>query len=105
MKNKILEAFKERPRVNESLLDSLYEDALADVLELTHRKESIPEMAPVIKDIIAYRLATLGTEGIKSEGYSGISYSYSEDYPPRIMRRIRSMRLYGGIRKEEEVAP
>lgn len=101
-KSDIVYHFSARPGVGESIADELYEDALADVLTLSNRDTPIEAMVPIIKDIMAFRLSTRGAEGIKSESYGGVSYGYEGDYPPRIMRRIRSIRLYRGASSESK---
>ena len=42
--------------------------------------------------IVVYNYNRLGTEGLDSEGYSGVSLNYSADYPEPIIRALKAKR-------------
>ena len=42
--------------------------------------------------MVAYNYNRLGTEGLDSEGYSGVSFNYSADYPEPIIRALKAKR-------------
>lgn len=52
----------------------------------------------VISQMVIYRYNRLGTEGVDGENYSGVSFSYSTDYPESILRQLRAHRKIGVIR-------
>ena len=52
--------------------------------------ENIPPENRMIQRMVVWRYNTLGTEGLSSENYSGVSYSYKGDYPDDIMQILRS---------------
>nr|DAT70848.1 MAG TPA: Head Tail Connector Protein [Caudoviricetes sp.] len=49
-------------------------------------------MSSTIISMVVYKYNRLGTEGLDSEGYSGVSFGYSTDYPESIMRALKSQR-------------
>jgi hypothetical protein len=46
----------------------------------------------VILKMAVFDYNRLGTEGLESEGYSGVSFNYADDYPEYILRSLRSKR-------------
>lgn len=42
--------------------------------------------------MVIYDYNRLGTEGLKSENYSGVSFGYTSDYPDDIMKQLRRFR-------------
>ena len=65
MKQEILEELAKRPGVASEIVESLYEDAIQDILEFCNLKEVNQKHKSTIKDLIMFRYNTLGTEGIK----------------------------------------
>lgn len=53
---------------------------------------SIDNLSSTIISMVVYKYNRLGTEGLDSEGYSGVSFGYSTDYPESIMRALKSQR-------------
>lgn len=70
------------------LLDQAKEDA-----KLITNNEDIENVAKsTIERMVVYNYNRLGAEGLKSESYSGVSYSYDTDYPENIVRQLRAHR-------------
>ena len=42
--------------------------------------------------MVVYKYNRIGTEGVDSEGYSGVNFQYTSDYPENIMRGLRAKR-------------
>lgn len=101
-KEKILEQIKKRPGIELVDVDSLYEDAVQDVLDFTHRDraELTEAMGSVIKDLIAFRFNTLGVEGVTAESNGGVNTHYEQDIPPRIKAKLRSFRRLNYVRQQ-----
>ena len=73
------------------LLTLLIEQAIEEALNYTHQ-DSIENLRSTIISMVVYKYNRLGTEGLDSEGYSGVSFGYSSDYPDSIMRALKSQR-------------
>ncbi len=50
------------------------------------------ELQSVITEMVIYKYNRLGTEGLNSESYSGISYNYSSDYPESILSALSAIK-------------
>lgn len=46
----------------------------------------------LITKMVVYKYNRLGTEGLKSENYSGASYNYTDDYPSDIIKSLNTYR-------------
>lgn len=75
----------------DDLLTLLIEQAIEEALNYTHQ-DSIDNLSSTIISMVVYKYNRLGTEGLDSEGYSGVSFGYSTDYPESIMRTLKSQR-------------
>ena len=75
----------------DDLLTLLIEQAIEEALNYTHQ-DSIDNLRSTIISMVVYKYNRLGTEGLDSEGYSGVSFGYSSDYPDSIMRALKSQR-------------
>lgn len=75
----------------DDLLTLLIEQAIEEALNYTHQ-DSIENLRSNIISMVVYKYNRLGTEGLDSEGYSGVSFGYSTDYPESIMRVLKSQR-------------
>ncbi len=75
----------------DDLLTLLIEQAIEEALNYTHQ-DSIDNLSSTIISMVVYKYNRLGTEGLDSEGYSGVSFGYSTDYPESIMRALKSQR-------------
>ncbi len=98
MIEKIIESIKLRPgisNVDEFLLADLVQDSVievSDYINLKEGKELPIGCISIIKDIVVIKVNKLGSEGISSESYSGVSQSYTEDIPKDILRKLKRYR-------------
>ena len=49
-------------------------------------------LASVIIEMVIYKYNRLGTEGLESENYSGVSYKYISDYPDYILSALDNIK-------------
>lgn len=80
----------------DDLLQLLIQQSIEEAKNYTHN-DNICELEGCISNMVVYNFNRLGTEGLNSEGYSGVSYGYSLDYPESILRQLnahRKLRLY-----------
>lgn len=75
----------------DDLLTVLLEQAIEEAIAYTHN-ENLMVLESAIVKMVVYNYNRLGTEGVDSEGYSGVSFSYSTDYPESIQRVLRAHR-------------
>ena len=75
----------------DDLLTFLIEQAIEEVMAYTHL-DCVDELNTTIVKIVVYNYNRLGTEGLSSEGYSGVSFNYTEDYPAPIVRALKAKR-------------
>lgn len=75
----------------DDLLTVLLEQAIDEAVNYTHN-DCIDVLETSIVKMVVYNYNRLGTEGVDSEGYSGVSFAYSTDYPENIMRALRANR-------------
>lgn len=81
----------------DTLLETLLALATEEANEYMHNPSAMDKVEGIICQMVVYKYNRLGTEGATSEGYSGVSYSYTEDYPPHIYRELRKYRKVGVI--------
>lgn len=75
----------------DNLLTLLIEQAVEEAIVYTHN-ECVDELNTSIIQMVVYKYNRIGTEGVDSEGYSGVSFQYTSDYPENIMRGLRAKR-------------
>lgn len=75
----------------DDLLTFLIKQAIEEVIAYTHN-DCVDELSTIIIKMVAYNYNRLGTEGLDSEGYSGVSFNYSADYPEPIIRALKAKR-------------
>lgn len=75
----------------DDLLNLLIENAQEFAAAYTHN-QNIEQLSGCIARIAAYDYNRVGTEGVNGESYSGVSFSYSADYPEGILKPLRSHR-------------
>lgn len=69
------------------LLDALIEQCTQEYLDRTHQREADES---IVNAMVIEKFNRLGSEGIQSIGYSGISESYTSDYSEAVQKLIRS---------------
>ena len=75
----------------DELLLFLIEKASDEARNITHRPD-IDGLENVICDMVVYNYNRIGTEGLKREVYSGVTYEYTDEYPPFIYRQLLGYR-------------
>ena len=75
----------------DALLLLLIQQAEDEAKDFTHR-EDVCELQSTIENMVAYNYNRLGTEGLNSESYSGVSYNYTTDYPEPILKMLKRYR-------------
>ena len=75
----------------DELLMALIENAIEEAINYTHN-DSIAGYESVICNMVIYMFNRLGTEGVNAESYSGVSFTYSSDYPESILRPLKAHR-------------
>jgi hypothetical protein len=61
-----------------------------DLEELGYWEKGVKEL---LIDMVIFRYTVLGKEGVSSENIVELSYTYGQDYPPYIVRRMKKFRL------------
>lgn len=75
----------------DALLSVLINQATQEALAYTHTEDA-EALSNIIIKMVIYKFNRMGTEGLNSENYSGVSYSYTEDYSEEIIRELRTHR-------------
>ncbi len=91
----MLEKIKILLGINDSskdeLLTVLLDQAIEEAENYTHNN-CLTGLESTICRMVVYNYNRISTEGVNSESYSGVSYSYSADYPENIMRVLKAHR-------------
>ena len=75
----------------DELLTVLLDQAIEEAENYTHNN-CLTGLESTICRMVVYNYNRISTEGVNSESYSGVSYSYSADYPENIMRVLKAHR-------------
>lgn len=75
----------------DELIELLISQATAEAKQYTNNSNT-KTLTPAITKMVVFNYNRLGTEGLASEGYSGVSYSYAADYPDSVMRLLKKCR-------------
>ena len=76
----------------DDLLSLLIENATQEVLTYTNQKSINDSLNTAILLVVVYNFNRIGTEGVDTEGYSGVNFAYSSDYPDSIMRLLKKQK-------------
>ena len=76
----------------DAILTLLIKQATQEAKNITHN-DVVDDLENAIIDMVIYNYNRLGTEGLDSESYSGVSFNYTADYPEFILRQLRPKRL------------
>ena len=77
---------------SDELISLCYKRALAEVQDYTKREDISEKLEMLADDIAILKLNRIGTEGISSESYSGVSESFIDGYPTDIQKRLDKLR-------------
>lgn len=75
----------------DELLRILLDYAEEEVVNYTHNYD-LEKLQNVIIQVAVWRYNKMGSEGLDSENYSGVSFNYSASYPDMLMRQLQSYR-------------
>lgn len=82
------------PNTAESrLVDELYDDAVAGVLDFTHRDELIGNMAVYAKQLTVVAYNRLDTEGESQRNEGNVNRYFITDIPEEIQKPLKRYRL------------
>ena len=101
----LLERLKARLDENElsdDKLQAIVEDVTLEVLADTNQSELNAQLESAVISLSVVAVNRLGTEGLASEGYSGVSTSYLDDVPPRVASILNANRRLGVWEDEDE---
>lgn len=96
--DEVLQSLKLRPglsNLSDDLLKDFIQDSFNDVSEYINLEDGL-EMPMVcisiVKDLVVIKVNKIGSEGISSESYEGVSHSYIDGIPKEIKARLRRYR-------------
>ena len=76
----------------DDLLNLLIDNAEEFAVQYT-RNTATESFSGCIQKIVVFDYNRINTEGLNSESYSGLSFSYASDYPESILKPLRAHRL------------
>ena len=76
----------------DALLAKLIENAEEFITNYTNNEDALDHLQGTLTVMVIYDYNRLGTEGLASESYSGVAFSYLESYPEDILRQLRKFR-------------
>ncbi len=96
--DEVFQALKLRTGISnlsDDLLKDFIQDSFNDVSEYINLEDSL-EMPigciSIVKDLVVIKVNKIGSEGISSESYEGVSHSYIDGIPKEIKTRLRRYR-------------
>ena len=101
----LLERLKERLDENElsdDKLQGIMDDVTLEVLANTNQPILNTQLESAVISLSVIAVNRIGTEGLASEGYSGVSTSYLDDVPPRVASILNANRRLGVWEDEDE---
>lgn len=78
----------------DKLLELLIKMATQTAQKLTGVSNTAKLQTCIVK-MVCYDYNRLGTEGLNSESYSGVSFNYSGDYPDYLLRELNAVKASG----------
>ena len=83
-------------------LQAIVDDVTLEVLADTNQSELNAQLESAVISLSVVAVNRLGTEGLASEGYSGVSTSYLDEVPPRVASILNANRRLGVWEDEDE---
>lgn len=81
----------------DALLGELITDAEEFAVNYTRNAAAMESLKATIIAMVIYAYNRLGSEGVTSESYSGVSFAYTAGYSDDIMKQLRRFRKVGVI--------
>lgn len=97
-----LKARLDEVEVPDIKLQAIVEDVTQEVLADTNQSKLNAQLESAVISLSVIAVNRLGTEGLASEGYSGVSTSYLDDVPPRVASILNANRRLGVWEDEDE---
>jgi len=78
--------------LKDKLLIYLIKSESTKVMTYTNNLVILPEMESLVEELVIIRYNKLGSEGLQSESYSGISQTFIQDIPEAIKSQLNKYR-------------
>ncbi len=92
---KRLKARLDENELSDGKLQAIIDDVTLEVLADTNQSKLNAQLESAVISMSVIAVNRLGTEGLSSEGYSGVSTSYLDDVPPRVASILNANRRLG----------
>lgn len=76
----------------DNLLSYLISNAKQKILTYTNQTEILPSMEYIVDELVILRYNKLGSEGLQSESFSGVSQTFNQDIPQDIKSQLNQFR-------------
>lgn len=76
----------------DALLNELIDDATEFAQNYINNDDALENLTGTIIAMVIYDYNRLGTEGLTSENYSGVSFGYASGYSDDIMKQLKRYR-------------
>lgn len=76
----------------DALLEELIDNVMEYVKNYTNNESCIGFLKGTIVNMVIYDYNRMGTEGLTSESYSGVSFGYASGYSDDIMKQLKRYR-------------
>lgn len=78
--------------LDSKVLNEIIDETMDEIRDYLNIEELPNGLEGTIISLVIIKCNKLGSEGLVSEGYSGISQSYINDYPRDIMKKLNRYR-------------
>ena len=92
----------ESAEYSDRIIESVVNDATNIILAKTAQKELNPALEIAVVSLAIIMLNQLGSEGLSSESYSGITYQYMNELPSHIQSIVNANARIGSWGDEDE---
>lgn len=76
----------------DNLLGYLISNVKQKILSYTNQTEILPQMEYLVEELVVLRYNKLGSEGLQSESFSGVSQTFNQDIPQDIKSQLNQFR-------------
>ena len=97
-----LKARLDENELSDGKLQTIIDDVTLEVLADTNQSKLNAQLESAVISMSVITVNRIGTEGLASEGYSGVSTSYLDDVPPRVASILNANRRLGVWEDEDE---
>ena len=98
----LLKARLDENELSDGKLQGIIDDVTIEVLANTNQPILNAQLESAVISLSVVAVNRIGTEGLASEGYSGVSTSYLDDVPPRVASILNANRRLGIWEDEDE---